>query len=207
MGQGEGTLRGQDMKFLIQLFNILFSRPPTLWQILLMIGFAFWAIGALMPILGLLELQEVMALLGFISLLGSLWFLLRPYPLSYLGIDLKSILVWLCFCLIISRNLDGLAKKVLWIASPEAIALTQVLPDALRLRSLELKSREARQLLQRNTLILLSSLLISCWIYFYYMINRWVTDYSWLTDLDEEQMKNSLFVIPLNLDKIPWLFD
>lgn len=184
----------------MQLFNTLFYRPPTLWQILFMISFGFWAMAALMPIFQQKELQELVALLGFISLLCTLWFFLSQWTLCYLGIDLKLVIVWLFFCVAIGKKIDELPAKVLWLTYPQVIALTQILPDFIKLYSIDLQSREGKQRLQRNIIILLSSLLVSCWIYFYFMINAWAQEYSEL--MDTEKMKNSLFVIPLNLEKI-----
>lgn len=188
------------MKNLIQLFNALFSRPPTLWQILFMIGFGFWAMAALMPIFQKKELQELVALLGFISLLCSLWFFLSQWTLRYLGIDLKPIIVWLFFCVVISKKPNKLPDEFLWLTYPQVIALTQILPDLIKISSIDLQSREGKQRLQRNIIIFLSSLLVSCWIYLYFMINAWGQEHSELMDV--EKMKNSLFVIPLNLEKI-----
>ncbi|MDJ1171864.1 DUF5357 family protein [Roseofilum sp. BLCC_M154] len=191
------------MKHLIQLFNVLFSRPPTLWQILFTISFGFWAMAALMLIFQKEELQELMALLGFISLLSTLWVFLNQWNLRYLGIDLKSIIVWLLFCIAISKKInvdDRWAEKILWITYPQAIALTEILPDVIKIYSVDIQSRESKQRLQRNIIILLSSLLVTCWIYLYFMINEWGQCHSELMDV--EKMKNSLFVIPLNLENI-----
>jgi hypothetical protein len=168
-----------------------------------MISFGFWAMAALMLIFQKEGLQELMALLGFISLLSTLWVFLNQWNLRYLGIDLKSIIVWLLFCIAISKKInvdDRWLEKILWITYPQAIALTEILPDVIKIYSVDIQSRERKQRLQRNIIILLSGLLVTCWIYLYFMINEWGQDHSELIDV--EKMKNSLFVIPLNLEKI-----
>ncbi|MBP0029907.1 DUF5357 family protein [Roseofilum sp. Guam] len=187
------------MSNFIQLFKTLFSKPPTLWQILFMIGFGFWTIAALMPIFKLEKLQEPIAFFGFLTVLYALWIFLSQYTLDCWGIDFKPIIIWLIFSLIMSRTLDRVSQKVLWVSYPESIALTQLFPDAIRLRSLDLGSAEGKKRLQRNIIILLSSLLISCWIYFYFMIDEWAIANPHLVN---QNMDNSLFVIKLDLGKL-----
>ena len=189
------------MKLLIQLCKTLFSRPPTLWQILLIISFVFWTIATLRPDS---PLQELMALLGLITLLYAVWIGLSKWNLRYLGIDLKPVIIWFLFCLIISRTIDRFPQKVLWVTYPEVIALTQILPDVMKMRSLDLSLREGRQLLQRNFLLLLSSLLISCWIYWYFVIDEWIIANP---ELLNEDMEKSLFVIKLDLEILRSLSD
>lgn len=184
------------MKSLIQLFKTLFSRPPTLWQILFITSFFFWAIAAVNPNS---QQQELLALCGFLCLIYALWVILSQYSLRYFWIDLKPIIVWFVFCAIVSLKLNQFAQKVLWVSYPEVVAITQILPDLLR-NPLE----KDRLQLQKNIIILLSGLLISCWIYSYFMIDEWVSNYPKLVDQD---MEESLFVIKSSLDNLRFRSD
>ncbi|MDJ1172680.1 DUF5357 family protein [Roseofilum capinflatum] len=184
------------MKGLIQLFTTLFSRPPTLWQILFMTSFGFWAIAAINPND---QQQELLALCGFLCLIYALWTILNQYSLRYFWIDLKPIIVWFVFCVIVSIKLNRFSQKVLWVSYPEVVAITQIVPDLL-----SNPLQKNRLQLQKNIIILLCGLLISCWIYSYFMIDEWVIENSELVD---QNMEESLFVIKFSLDNLRLLSD
>ncbi len=183
------------MSSLINWLKILFSKAKKPWNLLFFVSFSFWSIGAFLK----QQWQEPLAILGFGTLILALWIILSTYPVQFWGIDFKIVIIWLIICILSTVKIQESIKdihptpwqiKAIWITYPYVISLSSILPDFVtpQLRI----TIPPRLQVQKDLIVIFSSLLVSCWINFYFVIDQWILNDSKLAQKD---MSKSLFVL------------
>ncbi|MDJ1182598.1 DUF5357 family protein [Roseofilum casamattae] len=171
----------------------LFANPPELWQILFLLIFLLWIVASQVGE----KLQETIAIAACLILLVALWIALGRLPnnpfVLYFRVIFTSFLVYL----VLSTRLNDISKQILWISYPEIVGVSIIFPEWMN-QKFKIKQLK-RSHLERHGILLLSCLLMSCWIYFSFAINAWVAENP---ELAQKSMQKSLFVIKLPPDTI-----
>ena len=183
------------MQDFLKSIGNLFANPPELWQILFFAIFVLWIIASQMG--EDQDLQEAIAIAACLMLLVALWIGLGRLPNNHFVLYFRVIFTSFLVCLVLSTRLNGISEQILWISYPEIVGASIIFPEWMS-QKFKIKQVQRSQL-ERHSILLLSCLLISCWIYFSFAINGWIAKNPELT---QKSMQKSLFVIKLPPDPI-----
>ncbi|NES94127.1 MAG: DUF5357 domain-containing protein [Desertifilum sp. SIO1I2] len=170
------------------VYIILLPKKFLSWQTCLLTCILLWLLA-----LSQTDTQrDILASLGFLSLIAGLWFFLQERPFRIFGFSLGNWILSLFLAVFIAASLWGEVSYIPWVISPLIAALIAIVPELINSNfKLKLPDPHARA---RILILLLSHILLSCWIQFHFTINYWL---STQPDLVRQDFSNSVFVVKI----------
>lgn len=168
------------------------------WKTFLLLGILFWLLAGYATDE---NIKNILSGVGLISALICLTLfvqenIIRIRPVVMKGSNNSYFNNWiisLIICFLIFGIFPGQITHWAWVLCPPVAAIATALPEFWDTPlKLKLPTPEVRL---RLSILLLSHLLISCWIQFYFTIDQWIKTNPQLLDQD---FSKSLFVFKIN---------